>query len=181
MTTTIWGQTEKKQKGKPRRRWIIKSKIKMGKGISSHYNVVAKPRASTSRVSFHGNQYPLTGEYWRPGEGYGEGWRPMFLLLIRILVERGWRIFPYIWINILLWVVDRKGRKCSYMPVYNIYYIWESIYLAERWGAYVGVYGNQYLVVVGGWGQEGASPISIIPAPLADVVCTQNSPICKVA
>ena len=64
----------------------------------------------------------------------------MFLLLIRILVERGWRIFPYIWINILLWVVGRKGRKCSYMPVYNIYYIWESIYLAERWGAYVGVY-----------------------------------------
>ena len=124
----------------------------MGKGISSHYNVVAKPRASTSRVSFHGNQYPLTGEYWRPGEGYGEGWRPMFLLLIRILVERGWRIFPYIWINILWWVVGRKGRKCSYMPVYNIYYIWESIYLAERWGAYVGVYGNQYLVVGAGRG-----------------------------
>ena len=74
-------------------------------------------------------------------------------------------------------MVGRKGRKCSYMPVYNIYYIWESIYLAERGGAYVGVYGNQYLVVV----QEGASPISIIPAPLADVVCTQNSPICKVA
>ena len=127
----------------------------MGKGISSHYNVVAKPRASTSRVSFHGNQYPLTGEYWRPGEWYGEGWRPMFLLLIRILVEGGWRMFPYIWINILLWVVvGRKGRICSYMPIYNIYILYMGINIFG--GEMGGVCGRIWESISCGGGWVGA-------------------------